>query len=83
MQFDLKVLNLDTDYHAGFRKNNSIFTQNDRGFKRYYLQKKFIFWQLVVKIANFVDYRTNNSLFTKKKKQHILKLTVVRNQKFY
>ena len=46
-----------------------MFQLNDYGFKKYQLRKKFIFWQLVAKIANFTDIRQNNSIFAKKKKE--------------
>ena len=59
MQFDPKIRKLDADYHAGFQKNNSVFMQNEHGFKRYHLWKKFIFWQLVTKITNFANNRSN------------------------
>ena len=44
--------------------------QNDHGFNKYQLQKKFIFWQFVAKIANFADIR-NNSTFMQKEKKHV------------
>ena len=40
--------------------------QNDRGFKKYQLQIKFIFQQLVSKIINFVDIRRNGNVCVKK-----------------
>ena len=57
MQFDPKIRDLEVNYHAGFRKNKSVFMQNDCGFKRYHVQEKFIFQQLVAKFANFADFR--------------------------
>ena len=61
--------------------------QNDREFKKYQLQKKFVFWQLGMKITNFANIRRNNSIFTQKKEKKlsvcILKLSVARNHKFY
>ena len=63
-------------YYAGFQRNSSIFVQDDRAFKKYLLRKKFLFWQVVVKLANFAKIRQNNNLFKKKKKKKslILKL---------
>ena len=42
---------------------------NDSRFKKYQLRKKFTFWQLVAKIANFLDIRQNKSVITQKKKK--------------
>ena len=42
--------------------------QTDHGFKKYQLQKKFIFMQLVAKIDNFADIRQNNCISEQKKK---------------
>ena len=36
---------------------------NDHEFKKYQLQKKFIFWQLVTEITNFADIWCNNNVF--------------------
>ena len=71
MQFDPKfqTLSRNVTYFAGFQQNNSVFTQNDHGFKKYQLQKKLIFWQLLTKFANFADIRRNNSIFTQLKKK--------------
>ena len=51
---------------AGFQQKNSVFTQNYHGFKKYQLQKKFIFWQLGGENAII---NQNNNLFTQKRKQ--------------
>ena len=56
-------------YFASFQRNNSVIVQNDCGFKKYQLWKKFIFWQLVAKISNFTDIRGNNEVFMQKKKK--------------
>ena len=40
-------------YFTDFQKINSVFTENDCGLEKYELRKKFIFRQLVMKIANF------------------------------
>ena len=47
------VLSRNIMNFANFCQNNSVFMQNYRGFKKYQLQKKFIFRQIVAKIANF------------------------------
>ena len=64
MQFDPKIWNLDTDYHifCQFLRNDSLFTQNDNGFKRYHFWKKFILRQLSAKMTNFGDIGQNSSV---------------------
>ena len=65
MQFDPKIPNLAAEYHLCYQQNIGVFMQNDHQFKKYQLLRKFIFQQLVAKIANFVYIRQNKSIFTK------------------
>ena len=60
-------------YFAGFQRSNRVFMENDRGFKKFQLQKKFIIQQIVKKIAKFFNIRQNNSIFTQKEKKKHLK----------
>ena len=60
-------------YFADFRRNNSVFIQNNGGFEKYQLQKKFIFWQLVMKIENFAILGKITACLRKRKKTHTLK----------
>ena len=72
-------------YFAVFWQNNSLFKQNDGGFKKYHLWKSSYSCNLLLvqKIANFANIKQNNGVFMQKEKQvHILKLSVVANHKF-
>ena len=44
---------------ADFQKNDDVFMQKNHAFKKYQLQEKLIFSQLV---ENFADFRQNNSV---------------------
>ena len=46
----------------------SVFTQSDHEFKKYQLQKKYIFQQLGMKIANFADISEITAYLGKGKK---------------
>ena len=81
MQKELRFQNREK--YRIFWRNNSAFMQSDHEFKKYQLWKKYIFWQLGTKIANFADIWQNNSVFTQKKKWAFLKLSVTGNHEFY
>ena len=60
-------------YFIVFQRNNSVIMKNNHGFKKYQLWIKFIFQQLVAKIANFSNIRWNNSVFMQVKKNVLFK----------
>ena len=61
-----RVDNLRISYD--FRWYNSIFMEKNCSFKKYHLQRKFLFQKIVV---NFVIFWHNNNIFMQKKVEHL------------
>ena len=80
-------LSLNITNFISFWQIINALTQNDRGFEKYELRKKFIFRQTVVKIANFAVILGKITEYlgkrNKKNKTRVLKLSVTGNHEFY